>query len=283
MPVWTGGGFQLGTTRVPVLEYSENFAGWSDDLTSLHEDSAGESHPIDRASRYDAVRQLSRHLTVSKPVILEIGCSSGYMIRDLRASFPAALVIGADVVKEPLHRLAEAMPGVPLLRFDLLKCPLPDACVDAVVMLNVLEHIEDDDLALSQVRRVLKPSGLLVLEVPAGPALYDSYDQALRHFRRYESSALCAKVERAGFEVLRRTHLGFFLYPLFALVKRRNQRRAAPIDATLMVARQASRTAQNPLLAMLLALETKLASNIPFPVGIRCLLTCRARPAGGPS
>jgi ubiquinone/menaquinone biosynthesis C-methylase UbiE len=282
VPVWTGNGFQLGGTRVPVLEYSENFAGWSDDLTSLHEDAAGDAHPIDRASRHDAIRQLGRHVRASNPVILEIGCSSGYMIQALRASFPAALIIGADVVREPLHRLAEAMPTVPFLRFDLLECPLPDACVDAVVMLNVLEHIEDDDLALSQVRRILKSSGVLVLEVPAGPALYDSYDQALRHFRRYDSRALSAKVRRAGYEVLRRTHLGFFLYPLFALVKRRNQRRAALIDAKATVVRQASRTANNPLLAMLLALETRLASDVEFPVGIRCLLTCRPTPAGGP-
>ena len=54
-PKWDGRNFVIGDKSSPVLEYSENFAGWSDDLSALHEEAVGEGHPIDFASRHDAL------------------------------------------------------------------------------------------------------------------------------------------------------------------------------------------------------------------------------------
>ena len=198
-PAWQGNGFAVDGQTLPILEYSENFAGWSDELTTLHEDAAGSSHPIDVASRRDALLQLRRHLRgKSSPAILEIGCSSGFMLKAIVAAFPSAFVMGADVVRAPLLRLAEELPTVPLLRFDLLQCPLPSAIFDAIVILNVLEHIEDDVAAMKQLHRLLKPGGVVIAEVPAGPNLYDAYDEALRHFRRYGMRELIDKFSSAG-------------------------------------------------------------------------------------
>jgi SAM-dependent methyltransferase len=211
IPDWTGHGFRVGNQLLPVLEYSENFDGWSDDLTLMHEETVGKSHPIDRASRGDALAQLKAQLREPCPSILEIGCSSGFLLKEMRQAFPAAVIIGADVVREPLYKLAKESPSIPLLRFDLLKCPLPSDAFDAVVALNVLEHIEDDAAALAQVHRILKPGGVIVIEVPAGPHLYDAYDNCLMHFRRYRSAELADKLRHGGFDVVRRSHLGFFL------------------------------------------------------------------------
>ena len=222
-PQWDGQNFLLGNQSTPVLEYSENFAGWSDDLTALHEEAAGDSHPIDLASRNDAVAQVKKCLPSAQAVIMEIGCSSGFLIKDLAASFPEAIIIGADVVKEPLYRLAKTLPGIPLIRFDLLQSPLPDQSVDVLIMLNVLEHIEDDVLALQKAFNLLKPGGALIIEVPAGPNLYDAYDAELHHFRRYSASELQTKLTQAGFKVSRKSHLGFVLFPAFAAVKLLNK------------------------------------------------------------
>ena len=59
-PKWNGNEFELGEIRLPVLEYSENFIGWSDDLTALHEDALGSSHPIDVASRKMAIKAVTK-------------------------------------------------------------------------------------------------------------------------------------------------------------------------------------------------------------------------------
>jgi SAM-dependent methyltransferase len=271
-PVWTGKGFRLHDgSLVPVLAYSVGASGWSDDLTGLHEESAGDRHYIDVASRRHAVTELSRYLRVERPVVMEVGCSSGYFLTELSRELPEAYVIGADYVLGPLEALAKKRQDLPLLRFDLAKCPLPDACLDGLVALNVLEHIEDDQVALDHIFRALKPGGAAVLEVPAGPELFDPYDKALMHHRRYDLAELTSKATAAGFSILSASHLGFLLYPAFALVKRRNQRKGA-VDVKANIAVSAG---DNPLLHLLMRIEDGLRRLIPLPFGIRCLVTLR--------
>ena len=117
------------------------------------------------------------------------------------------------------------MPGVPLIQLDLTHSPLPDNQLDAIVALNVLEHIDDDQKAMAEIARMLKPGGIAVIEVPAGPGLYDFYDAHLLHYRRYSRSSLRQMASGLGLEELEASHLGFFLYPPFALMKKRNRLR----------------------------------------------------------
>ena len=276
-PVWNGKYFEIDGNSSSVLEYSENFSGWSDDLTSLHEDAVGGGHPIDMASRSDAIRQISQCIVgKDSPVIMEIGCSSGFLMKDMIKSFPDATIIGADVVKAPLFKLAEQMPGLPLLRFDLLRCPLPDQAVDVLVMLNVLEHIEDDVEALKKAFNLLKIDGYLVIEVPAGRALYDNYDAELMHFRRYTSQELAAKLNDAGFEVVRKSHLACFVFPAFASVKLINKIFASNNKRTSStVSKQAGKTASSKLIKWLLDLEAKYFAKVSLPFGIRVLMVAK--------
>src|SRR5262249_46804746 len=181
--------------------------------TSFHETNAGSDHFMTRASLGHALRQVKKHARGPAPVILEVGCSTGFLVEALRRELPHAQVIGSDYVRGPLERLAARMPDVPLLQFNLVKCPLPDVSVDVAVLLNVLEHIEDDAGALRQLYRIVKPGGAVVLEVPAGPHLYDVYDKVLMHFRRYQLSALRQLLQRTGFAVAHASSMGAFLYP----------------------------------------------------------------------
>lgn len=269
-PIWDGNNFILEGFKTPVLEYSENFEGWSDDLTALHEDAVGDSHPIDLASRYGAIQKLLDINTKNGLLILEIGCSSGFLIKDLVESLPDATIVGADVVKAPLYNLAREFPGIPLIRFDLLNCPLPSGIFDAIVMLNVLEHIEDDVLALKNAYALLKPGGALIIEVPAGPFLYDAYDVELHHFRRYSLADLDKKLKSVGFNVQQKSHLGFLLFPAFALVKLKNK--LFPNKKSIStVSAQASKTSNNPLLSYALGFELKYFSKMQLPFGIRAV------------
>lgn len=272
-PIWTGEEFILDSSHLRVLEYSENFSGWSDDLTKLHEESIGSGHPIDIASRANAIRQISDHISRPGMVILEIGCSSGFLICEMQKKLRDAIIIGADVVKAPLYKLAELVKNIPLVRFDLLQSPLPYSCVDVLVMLNVLEHIEDDIAALKNSYNILKPGGHLVVEVPAGPFLYDSYDRELQHFRRYSSAELQLKLKSVGFIIHKKSHLGFFLFPAFALVKLLNKMRGQ--SAISVVKNQAINTSNSKIVSALTKLESKLACFVTFPFGIRVLITAK--------
>ncbi len=275
-PIWTGRGFLVDGQPAPFLSYLSESSGWSDDLTGFHEQIAGQHHPIDVASRRNAVGQLVRRLPPGA-TLLEVGCSSGFLLEDLRAAMPGATLIGSDFVAGPLAALAQRMPDVPLLQFNLVTCPLEDACVDAVVMLNVLEHIEEDFAALKQTCRILKPGGLVVIEVPAGPQLYDDYDRYLMHHRRYTMAELRAKVAEAGLESLEASHLGFFVYPAFVRAKRKNQRNMAGDAAAMqrVTEREIQQTRGSRLLKLLLDIEAGLGRWVSYPTGIRCTMVCR--------
>jgi SAM-dependent methyltransferase len=252
-------------------------SGWTDELTGFHEDTAGEHHYIDIASREHAIRSLLKWVTVAAPVILDIGCSSGFLLNLIKQRMPNAMILGADYVPGPLEQLANRFEGLPLIQFDLLKCPIPDGSLDAVTLLNVLEHIEQDDVAVQHVFRILKPGGIAVLEVPAGPELFDVYDKQLLHWRRYKLSEFAFLIRSTGFEIIERSHLGFFLYPAFWLVKKRNRRHLTDSDAVqrAMVAKNIRSHANSPLMNAVMRIEATLGSMVSYPFGIRCLVVGR--------
>lgn len=277
-PVWTGACFELGGEKLKVLSYHATKSGWSDDLTQMHEDSSGDNHYIDVASRQNAINELTAVLIQEEPVLLEVGCSSGFFLEALQKKAPHADLVGSDFISGPLHKLADRLHGVPILQFDITKCPLEDARFDAVVLLNVLEHIENDFEAIKQVYRILKPGGLAFIEVPAGPNLYDFYDKHLMHCRRYRLKDLKALAERANFKVLKASHLGFFLYPLFALVKKINRLKGSQMteaDRQEIVTRQIKGGSTHWLMHALMKLELALAKYVSYPIGIRCTLTLK--------
>jgi SAM-dependent methyltransferase len=275
-PVWTGSGFLLGGKLQPVVSYEVGASGWSEELTAVHEDIGDEDHYMNVASREHAISRLERWVRVPQPLILDIGCSSGYTIRAIRKRLPAATVAGADYVREPLERLSATMPDVPLLQFDLADCPLPDKSIDAAVLLNVLEHIEDDGAAMRHVHRILRPGGIAVIELPAGPHLFDIYDQQLMHHRRYRMDELVERLRSHGFRVLERSHLGFLLYPGFWAVKKRNQRylRADPESQRKIVVGHMRHARSSALMQLLMRIEASLRDRMYLPFGIRCLVVC---------
>jgi SAM-dependent methyltransferase len=272
-PRWNGQGFEIAGQISRVLAYSTETSHWSDDLTSLHENEAGPNHPIDRASRRLAVASM-RQLPSGAPVILDVGCSSGFVLEDLQAALPQARLIGADYLRGPLEGLARRMPEVPILQFDLRHCPLPNACVDGVTSLNVLEHIDDHVSALGEIHRILKPGGLAHIEVPAGPELFDVYDEHLMHHRRYRLSELVHLARQQGFAIRKATHLGYLIYPAFVHVKKRNRKLfSLPAQGKArLVARQIRQTRRTPLLSLLMTAETLLGRVLSYPCGIRCVV-----------
>jgi len=254
-------------------------SGWTDDLTDFHEDNAGAHHPMDVASRSYAVGQLRSHVAVPDPVILEIGCSSGFMLQEIRRLLPQAFVVGADYVQGPLKKLAAEIPSLPTIQCDLTHCPVPDSSLDAVVLLNVLEHMRDDGNAVRQLYRIVKPGGIVVIEVPAGPHLYDVYDKMLMHFRRYSLHSISTLLQQAGFEIVKKSHLGFFVYPPFWFVKKRNKRFLQEDESIQkrVVAKNIRETQSSRLFHAVMTMELLLGRFVSYPTGIRFLLTCRKR------
>jgi SAM-dependent methyltransferase len=116
-------------------------------------------------------------------VCVDLLAESLDLVRDKLGERPNLVTVQGDVCAEStVARLAT-------FRFD------------TAVMLNVLEHIEDDAAALAAIHRVLAPQGRLVLLLPAEHYLYGTLDRALGHFRRYEPGDVRALVPAAGYEI----------------------------------------------------------------------------------
>lgn len=276
IPIWDGTTFKLaGEPDRSVLTYAENTSHWSEELTSLHEEEGGNGdHPIDRASRTLALRSIESQTGDNSSIVLDVGCSSGFFLRDLRVQHPYQAAIGADYIVGPLKRLAQNLPGTPLLQFDLRSCPLPSNTISAIVCLNVLEHIDDDQKALTEIYRILKPGGIAHIEVPASPSCYDIYDEHLMHHRRYTMQELRAKASIAGFQISSYTHLGALVFPAFYAIKRRNRRwLSLPPEQKAEKVRSMMRTTrQSPLMAFAMNIELRLHRILRYPAGIRCVI-----------
>jgi SAM-dependent methyltransferase len=275
---WTGQAFVLGTATKRILSYPVRESGWNDDIARFHRQEAASDHFIDIASRAHAMKEVKRSIAQTPSVILEIGCAAGHFLRELLQQLPEHIIIGSDYTLDTLQEVGSSIPSVPLLRFDLSQCPLPDDFADVVVLLNVLEHIEDDESAVAHLFRILRPGGIAIIEVPAKAALFDIYDRALMHFRRYDMHWLTRLLRKAGFTIESRSHLGFFLFPAFYLSKRLNQLRhpaRADVDEMRTVSRMISTTQSSSLMRYVMAAESALRQHVYLPVGIRCLVTCR--------
>jgi SAM-dependent methyltransferase len=97
-----------------------------------------------------------------------------------------------------------------------LALPFADRAFDAVSAFDVFEHCDPEDVALAEVRRVLRPGGRLVMSVPAYSWAWTDFDVANGHHRRYTRPRAVAALEQAGFSVDRATYGFASVFPMFA-------------------------------------------------------------------
>jgi SAM-dependent methyltransferase len=102
-------------------------------------------------------------------------------------------------------------------RADATSLPFETASFDALVLAEVLEHVEDDYAALAESARVLRPGGVLGITVPRNPAWFSRSDEWAGHIRRYTREQLESRVAAAGFVIVTCEAWGF---PISALYHR---------------------------------------------------------------
>lgn len=158
--------------------------------------------------------------------VLEVGAGIGQMTAEF-ARVPSVKEIVAVEPEAAFHdAFCAANPGRRLIRGTLAQLP-PGGDWDALVAINVLEHIEQDAAELAAWAARLRPRrGRLGLFVPARPELYAPIDRDFGHYRRYTRPVLRARLEAAGFEIERLCHfnlVGYFgWWYVFKLLGRRH-------------------------------------------------------------
>jgi ubiquinone/menaquinone biosynthesis C-methylase UbiE len=205
-------------------------------------------------------------------LILDAGCGTGAMSKRLQKW---GRVVSMDF--SPLALQFSRRRGLnTLVGGDAMHLPFASETFDAIVSMDVLEHIPDDALTLQEFYRVLKPGGRILLTVPAYPHLWSEHDLALMHFRRYLRSQLGERFTGAGFQIEKLSHTMTTLYPVVSLQRKLNAKK--PPNDPPQAAMPMLPPPINAALTGLLRAENAVAQHVNFPFGVT-LLCVAVKPA----
>lgn len=193
--------------------------------------------------------------------LLEIGCGTGGNLAML-AQFGTLQAVEYDAAA---RQAAAALAVCPVHPGGLPE-PLPFTTehFDLVCLLDVLEHIDDDQASLARVAGLLKPTGHLLVTVPAYGWLWSAHDTAHHHRRRYTASLLRRRAEAAGLTVARIGYFNSLLFPVIAaarLAKKAIPGKAGGSDIAV------PSPPINRLLTGIFGLERHVVPHALFPAG----------------
>ena len=203
---------------------------------------------------------------------LEIGCGTGYVLSGMAGAFSGVRFHGSEIFTAGLAFASARQPAIDFMQMDARQIPFVDE-FDAIGAFDVLEHIEEDVQVLRQMHAALKPGGIMLLTVPQHAWLWSPVDEHACHVRRYPVRELHAKVEGAGFEILRSTSFVSSLLP--ALWASRFVKKGSTKDFDAMAELRIAPWL-NAAFFILLCVELALIRRgISFPAGGSRLLVAR--------
>ncbi len=145
---------------------------------------------------------------------IDIGCSGGVMAEYLSNY---GEVVGTDISLEGL-RVCRGT-GVEAVNANSEQLPFKNDTFSAATLLDVAEHVENDEKLFKEISRVLKKEGILFVTVPAGMYLWGSHDVKYGHKRRYSKREFLKLNKKAGLSVERITYMHPYLLPVMAIAR----------------------------------------------------------------
>jgi SAM-dependent methyltransferase len=182
MPLTPGGTrFSYSGTELDALAEAKNYYGW-------------------------VMRQFEPWLG---PTVIEVGAGIGTFSEFLLSSPRVGHLVAIEPATNTFPVLAERFAEDPRVRVisGYLGQHSAALSANAVVAVNVIEHVLDDVAFLGEAKAAVVPGGSLLLFAPALPAIYGSLDEAFEHHRRYTASSLRAAIEDAGWTVRRISYM----------------------------------------------------------------------------
>jgi ubiquinone/menaquinone biosynthesis C-methylase UbiE len=229
------------------------------------------------SGKRDIVRFWLHRAGPLKPDDLLVDCGAGTG-RFVEEMIPVCRALALDDHAESLVIARSKLGPERVVEGRCTALPFADNSVDAITALDVLEHVEHDDMAVREIARVLKPGGVLVVTVPALPSLWSDWDVVLHHHRRYTRRTLHALLNHPPLEMLHWNYVNVAVLPIVWAVRmlRKFRRGTNSTDGP----RAEDSIPPAPLNSMLRWLFVTLACQrlIHFPLGVGLLGVWRKAP-----
>ena len=215
------------------------------------------------------VEQICRQVTDRPARILDVGCGTGANLLMLSNYGEAE---GVDVSEDALEFCrARGLDKVKLGAAEEL--PYEDGTFDLVTAFDVVEHMDDDLAGLTEMRRVLRPGGRVLLFVPTFMFLWGLQDDVSHHRRRYRLPELRRVLEQAGFEVERSTYANITFFAPILLVRKLMRLTGIKTDTENTI----NVSALNGVFGKILGAESTVLRYMNLPFGVSGLVVARAK------
>jgi len=214
---------------------------------------------------------LERHFPKAQS-FLDIGCRTGFVLSAINRKLPSLHLYGSELRGEDLAHVSRQLQQAEFFQMDARRISFENR-FDVIGAFDVLEHIREDELALSQMHRAVKTGGGLILTVPQHPRLWSRIDELSHHFRRYSAAELKVKAERAGFETVLTTSFCSLLLPFFIISRFRKS-----LDHEKLAGEFKLNSAVNSAFEAVLGVERRvIQAGFCFPIGSSLLLVARKK------
>lgn len=194
--------------------------------------------------------------------LLEVGCGTGYVLEGIQKAFPTAKIHGAEYYEEGLSFARARIPTASFSQLDVTKMTETNH-YDVIGAFDVIEHIEEDQTALTNLARALKSTGKLIISVPQHQWLWSNTDEAACHVRRYSSKDLEHKLLQAGLKLDYKSSFVSLLVPIMFISRQRSKKLEADPMSELKSSRLLNFTLEIIMMLELLLMK----SGIKFPIG----------------
>jgi ubiquinone/menaquinone biosynthesis C-methylase UbiE len=152
-------------------------------------------------------------LTQQNASVLDAGCGTGGLIKALQGVGAPWTIKGLDYSPVACSYARERT-SVPIEEGSIEALPFGDGQFDAVLTADVICQIDDASVALAEFRRVLKPGGILAINVAAYNWMRSYHDELMDTRYRFRRSELANLLRQAGFEVTLSSYANMLLFPL---------------------------------------------------------------------
>ena len=221
-----------------------------------------------QALRGSVVAEMARLYPAGSPCrVLDAGCGTGGMMESLRRTNPEWDLAGIDI--SPLavaHTRQRGFADVWAAGIDDIPCS--DGAWDAVVCLDVLYHAAvDEPRAMTELFRVLRPGGHLLLNLPAFDCLAGGHDVAVQGARRYTTGGVERLLSRHGFRVRRLFYWNALMFPAVLIWRQLSRHRPAAAQPNAKSDLGALPGALNRALLKLARLDIRVGRTLHLPFG----------------